>query len=303
MLSYLHGYHAGNAADVLKHSALVFCLEYLKRKAKPLLCVDTHAGAGLYDFSDTSNRNGEWEKGVGKLLAAFGAFQGRDLSPQSVSDRLPPMIAGYLKTAVDFRDSHVRYSGSPAIMAKLLTDGDRLVSYELHPGEFETLNASMAELRRGSRGAGRATLEVRKEDGTEGLKSLLPPPSRRALVFIDPSWEDKNEFETIPAFAAEGLRRFPEGTFIVWYPLLASPKKKDAPVSVQDMLFNLKETKCCLAELCTGKAETSPRGMYGSGIVIYNPPWTLKSAFEEALPFLAKFLGGGKGDWRLKWRG
>ena len=283
MLSYLHGYHAGNTADVLKHSALVFCLEYLKKKEKPFLCVDTHAGAGLYDFSGTFQRNAEWEKGIGKMLADYNG--------------IPPMIADYLKTAVDFQNSHVRYSGSPAIMAKMLREGDRLVCFELHPGEFETLETSLAELR------SRATVELRKEDGTEGLKSLLPPPSRRALVLIDPSWEDKSEFDTIPGFAAEGLRRFPEGTFIIWYPLLSSPKKKDASVSIQEMLFNLKEMKCCLAELCTGKAEISPRGMYGSGLVIYNPPWILKPALEEALPFLAKLLGDGKVDWRLEWRG
>ena len=294
MLSYLHGYHAGNAADVLKHSVLAFCLTYLKKKEAPLLCVDTHAGAGFYDLSDgAASQNMEWEKGIGLLNPA-----GERLL--SVTGGTPSMISDYLKLAIDFSAHRQRYSGSPAIMAKLLEKGDRLVCFELHPGEFQTLKTSMTELR--EKFLQGPSIEVRQTDGPAGLKSLLPPPSRRGLVLIDPSWEVQSEFESIPRLSGEGFRRFPEGTFIIWYPLLAVPKKKfTASAPVQDILFGLKDRKCCRAELCTGTAEASPRGMYGSGLVIYNPPWTLKPALEEVLPFLAKLLGDNDGNWRIEW--
>ena len=279
MLSYLHGFHAGGAADVLKHSLLVFCLSYLKKKEKPLLCVDTHAGAGLYDLA--GNREW-WEKGLGLLLQSSAEY--------------PPMIDAYVKLSGN--QTRCAYSGSPLIMAKMLAKGDRLVCFELHPREAEALKASIQELR----DKGRLCIEVRREDGPAGLKSLLPPASRRALIHIDPSWEEQSEYESIPRAVQGALKRFPEGTFIVWYPLLALPKEKAAGLPpLPDTLFGLSDGKRCRAELYTDTAGNSPRGMYGSGLVVFNPPWTLRAALEETLPYLAKVLG--QGNWRFEWEG
>jgi len=287
MLSYLHGFHAGNAADVFKHSTLVSCLTYLKKKEKPLLCVDTHAGSGLYDFAGTGfPQNREWENGIGRLLR---------------EESLPSMLASYVNSCYADR----RYSGSPLIMAGMLEKKDRLVCFELHPGEFETLKASMAAVQTNSAG-GRPLVELRREDGLAGLRGLLPPPSRRGLVFIDPSWEEQRELNSIAQAVQEGLGRFPGGTFIIWYPLLALAKEK-AVSAPADTLYALMDGKRCRAELYTNTpgtgavVENSPRGMYGSGLVIHNPPWVLRSALEETLPFLAKVLGGVNGGWRLDW--
>jgi len=285
MLSYLHGFHAGNAADVLKHSLLVFCLSYLKKKEKPLLCVDTHAGAGFYPARDSmSGPNREWEKGFGLLESA---------------GKPPPMIEAYVKLC----DTWERrgYPGSPAIMAKMLGKKDRLVCFELHPRELETLKLSLADTE--YRGEGKPLVETRREDGPAGLKSLLPPPSRRGLVLIDPSWEQQSEYESIPRSVQSALKRFPEGTFIVWYPLLSRPKEKSAGlVSLSEVLFSLAGVTRCRAELRAKVPENSPRGMYGSGLVIFNPPWTLNPALEESLPYLANVLGGGEGSWQLDWK-
>jgi len=303
MLSYLHGYHAGNAADVFKHSVLIFCLDYLKRKEKPLLCVDTHAGAGFYDTA--AMPNSEWEKGKGRL--------------SGLTDP-PPMVLRYLEmsgTEIENQEqpgfTKQPYYGSPLIMAKILEKGDRLVCFELHPREYEALGLAIAGLGGGYR-RGQPSIEVRREDGPGGLKSLLPPPSRRGLVFIDPSWEELSDNEIIPRAVTEGLKRFPEGTFIIWYPLLAIPKKKFS-VPLRDLLFDVPAEKRCRAELyvkapeeqpeITGASQeegSSPRGMYGSGLVIINPPWTLRAAAEETLPYLAKVLGGDEGGWRLEWK-
>jgi len=249
--------------------------------------VDTHAGSGFYDFSKS-----EWKEGIGRLREATG--------------ELPLMAADYLKLS----EKH-RYSGSPVIMARALSGGDRLVCYELHPGEFETLRVSMDTVRDEARSEGgeRPTVELRREDGPRGLKSLLPPPSRRGLILMDPSWEEQSEYESIPRFLHEGLKRFPEGTFIIWYPLLAMPKVKEAGTPLRDLLFGLSNGKRCRAELGAmaeeghAVSESSPRGMYGSGLLIYNPPWTLRPALEDALPFLASTLYGNKRAWHLDWEG
>jgi len=299
MLSYLHGFHAGNAADVLKHSLLIFCLSYLKKKEKPLLCVDTHAGAGFYDLAGTANR--EWEQGLGMLL--------------QTSTKPPPMIDRYLKLMEEQNDQSLRfYSGSPLIMASLLEKGDRLVCFELHPRQAQLLKTALAEVREKAARSSPA-IEARCEDGLRGLKSLLPPPSRRGLVLVDPPWEEKSEYETVPRAVQSALKRFPQGTFIIWYPLLAIPKTA-AAAPVRETLFDLSAGNRCRLELYTHSPErppptaesgtgnqNSPRNMYGCGLVIYNPPWTLRPALEETLPYLAGVFGKNGGGWNLTIKG
>jgi 23S rRNA (adenine2030-N6)-methyltransferase len=282
VLSYLHGFHAGNVPDVLKHSVLIFCLDYLKRKEKPFLCVDTHAGAGLYLLEGKKGLNNqEWKSGLGKLLPLLRERKS-----------IPAMVARYLEIISGGKpvEDFARYRGSPLLMEGLLRKQDRLVCFELHPREFRTLARVTG---------GRA--EVRHEDGPGGLKALLPPPSRRGLVLIDPSWEEEDEYDAIPRITAEALGRFSGGIYIVWYPLLASSK---AGADVSGMLLGSCAGRRCRAELLTASRERPPenshRGMYGSGLVIHNPPWTLLPALEEALPFLASVLGS-PGDWHLDW--
>jgi 23S rRNA (adenine2030-N6)-methyltransferase len=283
MLSYLHGFHAGNSADVLKHSLLVFCLSYLKQKEKPLLCVDTHSGSGLYDLGSGENR--EWESGLGLLLRE--------------REKLPAMLEQYINLSYpDSLRSEQQYRGSSVLMARLLKKSDRLVCFEMHPREADALEQVM---RTHSTGKDGPSINVRKEDGLAGLKSLLPPPSRRALIFIDPPWEQKVEYENVPRALLTALNRFPEGTYIVWYPLLAQPKEKASGLPLRDTLFGLTDGKRCRVELhaLPPPSANSPRGLCGSGLVIYNPPWTLRAACEENLPFLAKVLGGAEANWRF----
>jgi 23S rRNA (adenine2030-N6)-methyltransferase len=292
VLSYRHGFHAGNVADVLKHEILIFCLDYLRQKEKPFLCVDTHAGAGLYQFEGKNAPeacgaadNREWKNGLGKLLPFL-----------SERETIPAMTARYLEIISSKlpAGAPAAYSGSPLIMEGLLRKQDRLVCFELHPEDCKAL----------ARVTG-GRVEVRREDGPAGLKSLLPPPSRRGLVFIDPSWEEKDEYRSIPQAAAEALRRFPQGIYIIWYPLLVMAKiPSKAGSDISQTLLESRAGRRCRLELYTASrkrpTENSPRGMYGSGLVIHNPPWTLRPALEEALPFLASILGS-PGDWRLDW--
>jgi 23S rRNA (adenine2030-N6)-methyltransferase len=330
MLSYRHAFHAGNAADVVKHMALIFCLEYLGQKEKPYLAIDTHGGAGYYSLLEGyAAKNREWERGILRLLDQAN-LPGR---------RFPPLIARYLKlveeaqvpgeasapgfngalgpgngpgdpglvpapaaaagTAAATRNLR-RYPGSPAFMQKLLRPQDRAVCFELHPADFAALQAGFGADPR---------FRLRREDGLGGLKALLPPPSRRGCIFIDPSYEVKDDYQTLPLVLAGTLRRFPSGLYIIWYPLLGQGAgRPPGTQGLRETLWALYAGNRCGFELRSSRGPAGPfcgdplsGGMYGSGLVIYNPPWPLRSALEESLPLLASVLGGGPGDWDMWW--
>ena len=270
MLSYRHTFHAGNSADVLKHTVLISCLKYLTQKEKPLLCVDTHAGAGAYRSADCN----ELQRGAGKLM-------------DYPENTMPAPVQDYLK--IINADKNI-YPGSPVIFAKFLRVQDRLVCFELHPKDFDDLKNTMKNHK----------TETRNTDGFAGLKSLIPSRSGRGLFLIDPSWEEKDEYKNIPGHIIEFLKRFHQGTYIIWYPLLLKTK---TPERIGETLYNLYDGNRCCAEIFNLKTEInehSPRGMYGSGLAVYNPPWTLNSELNDTLPFLAKTLMDN-GDWNLKW--
>ena len=272
MLSYRHAFHAGNAADVLKHSALIFCLDYLLQKEKPLLCVDTHAGAGRYSLREGyAAQNREWEQGIGKLSGE--------------QTQLPPLLRRYIEFCLP--DPQI-YPGSPLIMAGLLRPGDRLVCCELHPADAAICRSVLP-----------AHAELRQTDGFAGLRGLLPPPSRRGLVFIDPPYEIKDDYRRAAETLAMALKRFATGTYIVWYPLLRNAPA--AAAGFPDLLMDLYRGNRCRAELYGPESDPahSPRGMYGSGLVICNPPWTLPAALAESLPVIGKLIGAGERAWKL----
>jgi 23S rRNA (adenine2030-N6)-methyltransferase len=287
MLSYRHAFHAGNAADVLKHAVLICCLDYLGQKEKPFLVVDTHAGAGFYPLIEGyAAQNREWEGGVGRLLER---------------DNLPPLLGRYAALVRDSLGGELSaklppaglYPGSPALIQRLLRPQDQAVCFELHPADFTALaNTFKADKR----------FRLLREDGLGGLKALLPPASRRGCIFIDPSYEVKSDYTGVPEHLAGVLRRFPSGTYLIWYPLLARHGNSE---QFPEDLRGLWKGSRCQAELYTAPRnrppENSPRGMYGSGLVIFNPPWTLKGALEETLPILASRLGTGKKSWKLLW--
>jgi 23S rRNA (adenine2030-N6)-methyltransferase len=209
-----------------------------------------------------------------------------------------------------------RYPGSPALLQRLLRKQDRAVCFELHPTDFTVLEENFAADRR---------FRLLREDGFLGLKALLPPPSRRGGVFIDPPYEIKSDYTMVPEYLAEALRRFPTGLYITWYPLLGQrggAETDDGAVTVsggegaalRETLFGLYDGNRCAVELRTARPPVLPSAlptipgtassrMYGSGLVIYNPPWTLRKALEESLPVLASILGGEQGEWELRWEG
>ncbi len=197
MLSYQHGYHAGNMADVHKHAVLCHVLDYLTRKDKPLTYIETHAGRGLYDLaSDEALKTGEAAQGIARLADSFPA-------DHPYAQRLAEVRARYGTAA---------YPGSPLLAALSLRDGDRMHLAELHPREGAALRATMAPW-----GA-----HVRAEDGFAMAQAICPPTPRRGLMLVDPSYEVKDDYDAIPRHLAAIHRKWNVGILMLWYPLLIS---------------------------------------------------------------------------------
>ncbi|ALM82542.1 23S rRNA (adenine(2030)-N(6))-methyltransferase RlmJ [Bordetella sp. N] len=270
MFSYRHAFHAGNHADVLKHAVLAHVLDYLNRKDTPYWVIDTHAGAGLYRLdSDWANKNAEYADGVARLW-------GRD--------DLPPLFARYMELIRQQNvDGQLRnYPGSPWLTLEALRESDRLRLFEMHPSEAEVL---VRNLEHQGRVAMRQTT-IYDADGFEGVKALLPPPPRRGLVLIDPSYEDKQDYRRALTTVKEGVKRFATGTYAVWYPQVQRRESNELPRHLERL-----EVKSWLhVALSVRKPATDGFGLHGSGMFLVNPPWTLHAALKEAMPWLTKLL-------------
>ena len=294
MFSYRHAFHAGSHADVLKHMALVAMLRYLTQKSTALVVVDTHAGAGLYRLDgDYAGTTGEAQTGVFRLFSA--------LSPAKPAVKeVAPLIQDYMALVAGFNaPGQLKvYPGSPFVAQRLLRAEarDKLKLFELHPTDIKSLAGNIAQLEAGRQ------VTVTRADGFEGLKALLPPPSRRALVLIDPSYEIKSDYAKTVACVQDALARFATGTYAVWYPIIPRPEAHDLPRRLKT-IANRAGKPWLNASLAIGHDEerTPPgepargQGLTASGMFIINPPHTLKPALQLALPQLLQVLGRGRG--------
>jgi len=293
MFSYRHGFHAGNHADVLKHLALVATLRHLTAKETPLWVIDTHAGAGLYRLdSDYARTSGEAEDGVLKLGGAVGAH--------AVAESWAPALRDYLDLVAAFNPPGAWrvYPGSPFIAQRLLRpDGrDRLKLFELHPSDSKALAGHVEQLKAGRQ------VSLARADGFEALKALLPPPTRRALVLVDPSYELKADYARVLATLRDALQRFATGTYFVWYPVIPRPEAHELPRRLR-ALANQARRAWLHATFSIGQREAPPEattaggrpGLTASGVFVINPPHTLKPALAAALPQLLTALGRGRG--------
>lgn len=277
MLSYRHGYHAGNHADILKHALLCLLLTKLTSKDSPCIYFDTHAGAGSYDLSQQwAQQTGEYAAGVDRLLSCH--------TPPAA---LTPLLA----LVKQMRQSRpMAYPGSPEIARQLLRPKDKLVFMELHNNEVRAL-------KRNCRGDKRISFHHR--DGFEGLVGLTPPPIARGLALIDPSYELKADYEKAATAVGKSAARWTTGTFALWYPLLgASNNRADLLLK---RLKNATTQSLLTAELKV-KAPSDDFGMHGSGMAIVNPPWQLDTQLQELLPGLATLLAqDDEASWKLEW--
>jgi 23S rRNA (adenine2030-N6)-methyltransferase len=298
MYSYRHAFHAGNHADVLKHTMLIAIVRHLTQKDTALTVVDTHAGAGLYRLDgDYAGTSGEAADGVIKLFAALKPAKPGDAAIKDIA----PVLQDYLDVVAGFNASGALkiYPGSPFIIQQLLRQEarDKLKLFEMHPTDIKALAGNIAQLKAGRQVA------VAREDGFEGLKAFLPPPSRRGLVLIDPSYEIKNDYPKVSACIQDSLKRFATGTYAVWYPIIPRPEAHDLPRRLKT-LANQAGKPWLHATLAIGQAEERNvigepergQGLTASGMFIVNPPHTLKPEMHAALPHLLQVLGRGRGQ-------
>lgn len=266
MLAYRHAFHAGNHADVLKHLVLTLVLRYMNQKDKPYRMVDTHAGAGGYSLEGRyAQKKGEFEQGIGRLW-------GRD--------DLPPALADYVGLVRQFNPQGPleQYPGSPAFAQMLLRAQDQLRLFELHPTDYRILASYLGKVK----GA-----EVANADGFAGLKGTLPPPSRRGLVLIDPSYEGHHDYGRVIATLRDALVRFAEGVYMVWYPQVQKVEAAELPRRLEA----LAPKGWLHARLTVQEPDSQGFGLAGSGVFILNPPYTLHDELLPLLPWLVDVLG------------
>ena len=276
MFSYRHAFHAGSHADILKHLIAIQLLRYLQEKPGALSIVDTHAGAGLYNLQDGFAAISKESAGGIVRLKEYLANTGTQ-TPTSITDYLACVA---IENAPE---STALYPGSPFILARLLRPQDRLRLFELHPNEIGILRSNMNQLKLDKQ------LDIYAADGFSRLKGLLPPPSRRGLVLIDPSYEDKNDYRNLEACLEEALGRFATGCYAIWYPVIARRESIALPDRLK-AIAKAHQRTWLRAEL---RVENTPgeRRLQASGMFVFNPPWTLHDHLKDALPFLKNALG------------
>lgn len=293
MFSYRHAFHAGNHGDVLKHITLLNILQYLVQKETPVSVVDTHAGTGLYrldgDFAQTSS---ESEDGVLKLLPDSGAVQTPPWHAQPLLDYVN-LLSHFNPGMADGGKLRI-YPGSPFIAQSILRPDDRLHLFELQPADMRALRGNVEQLNAGRQ------VQVWHEDGFAGALRLLPPPSRRALLLCDPSYELKTDYAQVTQLFAAALRKFATGVYMAWYPVIPRPEAHELPRKLKAVARQA--GKAWLHATLTIKSGGKPSlhlpgekqkrpGMASSGVFIINPPYPLKNALQETLPELRRALG------------
>lgn len=273
MLSYRHGYHAGNHADVLKHLVLLGLLQRLLGKDKPFTYIDSHSGGGIYDLNSAEARlNTEHASGISKLWH------------NSSTDPLLNLYVGKVRALND--DGRLRwYPGSPMLAADCLRADDRMHLLELHPAEVEELRFNHLH------GLGTDDrVSIHQRDAFEGLLAISPPEPRRGLALIDPAYEDKQDYQKVLNAVLKLQRRWPVGIIAVWYPLLARARDRSAWLKSALSRENLPDL---LSLELSVQPQEEEFGMHGSGMLIVNTPWQFREQMQATLSALMGELGDG----------
>lgn len=262
MLSYRHAFHAGNFADVIKHIVLVEILEHLTKKDTAFEYIDTHSGVGLYRLDSTdAQKLHEYSDGIGKL------------HPKDF-----PELERYFEVIYSLNNGEQLdvYPGSPFFAKHFLRKQDRAWLFELHPQDFQSLSNNVATSK---------NIRAQCQNGFDGLKALLPPASRRAVVLIDPSYEIKSEYAEVVDRTLQAYKKFSQGIYALWYPVVERSTIDTLEKKfVQSGVKNIQRFELGVSE------DTEERGMTSSGMIVINPPWTLFSKMSALLPRLAEQL-------------
>jgi Protein involved in catabolism of external DNA len=282
MLSYRHGYHAGNVADVFKHTVLALLVQALLHKDTPLFYLDTHAGSGRYDLqSPQARKTSEYREGIERLWTVHDV-------PAAIESYLTAVrTANGVRSGARPPSLHC-YPGSPLLVRTWLRPGDRMVLTELNRTDVEALEQEFVEDRR---------VKIHRLDAWQGLKAFLPPRERRGLVLIDAPFDRPGEFARLISGLRTAIQRWATGVYALWYPVLDCP-------TVTVFHSDLKATgvrRLLIAELCV-HPEGFPFRMRGSGMLVVNPPWQLDRQLVQLLPWLwATLAPDRQGGHRVEW--
>lgn len=277
-MNYRHAFHAGNFADVFKHSILVGLIEALKAKRTPFGFLDTHAGRGRYLLdANEALRTAEANDGIQRLLA---------------STRLPTAVHVYLNLVRSLnagREEIIDYPGSPLVASLLMREEDRGILCELNPEECQALRMTMRE---------DARFAVHERNGYEAMQALLPLHERRGLVLIDPPFEaQEDEFRLIENALDAARRRWPTGMYAIWYPI----KLRQQVLPFHRWLGQSGFAKVLVAELLLHPDNSALR-LNGCGMALINPPWKFDQQLQDLLPSLSSLLSQGRyGQHRVEW--
>lgn len=253
-MNYRHSYHAGNFSEVFKHSLLLGLLKNLSKKEAGFLYLDTHAGSALYDLqSEESIKSPEY-------LGGISLFYEKD------SSSFHPWLKEYLQYVRQLNNNQglIRYPGSPLIAQHAMRQQDRAALCELHPEEAARLKKIIKDDKR---------FAIHHMDGFQSLKAFLPPKEKRGFVLIDPPYEKTNEREMICDALKQGLQKWPQGTYAIWYPLTSNHPE-------ELILLNFAETLSQpFINIDLKVFPQTHKGLIGCGMLIINPPWLYE---EEA---------------------
>jgi len=273
MLSYRHSFHAGNHADVIKHLVQVSILNYLKLKDKPFCYHDTHAGAGFYSLhSEQAQKTSEYQTGIGRLWH----YQANN-----------PQLAAYIDLVRSLNQQQLEfYPGSPKIAAVLCRPGDTIQATELHPADHPILASQFLQ---------RKHCRIEHMDAWQGLKAMLPPLAKRGLVLIDPPYELKTEYQDLVKGLQQAYQRFPAGIYAIWYPVIERS-------AVEAFITAITKTgiRNQLRIEYSPLPDSAGFGMTGSGMLVINPPYTLKQQMQQALQELDPLLSQQQSTIRIE---
>lgn len=276
-MNYRHAFHAGGFVDVMKHVTLTRLIEYLKLKPAAFRMIDTHAGIGRYSLTgDEAKRSPEWLDGIDRLLRA-------EIRPAAKT-----LLQPYLDAVMSENPNGTlaRYPGSPLLARRLFRPQDRLSALELHPADYRRLRDLFE---------GDVQVRVTELDGWLALNAYVPPKEKRGLVLVDPPFEEPGEWGRMVEGLGKAHRKWATGIYLLWYPL-------KEPREVNGFVADLKATgiaRMLRAELTVAPAVAGT--LYGSGLIVVNPPYTLEGELRIVLPALAEVLQQGKAGHRLEW--
>ena len=274
MLSYRHAFHAGNFADVLKHAVLANILEYITRKDKGYTYIDSHSGAGMYQLKEEfAQKTGEYKQGIAKLIN---------------ENDIPEPLEEYISLIQSFNDEKQLelYPGSPAVAKEFSRRQDSAHLFDLHSTDINHLTQFCERWNKS---------HVKQSDGYQGILSLLPPPSRRGVVLIDPPYELKEDYSKAVKTITSAYKKFATGTYILWYPVVKRELIDKMAVQFKESdVKNLLQVEFCM------QADTDSYGMTGTGLFIVNPPWLLTQQLEEILPYLKTKIGSNQSSYSLQ---